>query len=68
MHVVGLNIEKKDMMKIPSNIEFVYHGTHVEYVKDGDPDKPLTPKEKKVCDEFVEYLRNKSRLLWKQQQ
>lgn len=55
-------------MKIPSNIELVYHGIHVEYVKDGDPDKPLTPKEKKVCDEFVEYIRNKCRLLWEQKQ
>lgn len=54
-------------MKIPSNIELVYHGTYVEYVKDGDPDKPLTPKEKIICDKFVEYIRNKSRLQWEQQ-
>ena len=38
------------------NIEFVYHGTWVEYVKDGDPDKPLTPSEKKLCDEIVERI------------
>jgi hypothetical protein len=68
VHVGGLNLKKKDMMKIPSNIELVYHGTYVEYVKDGDPDKPLTPKEKQTCDEFVEYIRNKCRLLWEQQQ
>ena len=40
-------------IKIPRNIEFVYHGTHVEYVKDGNPDKPLTPAEKLLCDEVV---------------
>lgn len=44
-------------MKIPSNIEFVYHGTWVEFVKDGDPNKPLTPQEIKDCNEVVERIR-----------
>ena len=43
-------------IKIPRNIEFVYHGTHVEYVKDGNPDKPLTPAEKLLCDEVVRQI------------
>lgn len=41
---------------IPKGIEFVYHGTWVEYVKDGDPDKPLSPSEKKLCDDIVERI------------
>lgn len=40
-------------IRIPKNIEFIYHGTHVEYVKDNDPLKPLTPSEKLLCDEVV---------------
>ena len=44
------------VIKIPRNIEFVYHGTHVEYVKDGNPDKPLTPAEKLLCDEVVKEI------------
>ena len=43
--------------RIPSNIEFIYHGSWVEYVKDGDPDKPLSPSEKKLCDEIVERIK-----------
>ena len=27
-----------------------------EYVKDNDPDKPLTPAEKLLCDEVVEQI------------
>lgn len=45
------------MLSIPSNIELVYHGTHVEYIKDNDPNKPLTPKEKKICDKMVERIK-----------
>lgn len=40
-------------IRLPQNIEFVYHGNSVEYVKDGNPDKPLTPAEKLLCDEVV---------------
>ena len=43
-------------IRIPKNIELVYHGSHVEYVKDNDPDKPLTPAEKLLCDEVVEQI------------
>ena len=40
-------------IRIPKNIEFVYHGSYIEYVKDNDPDKPLTLAEKLLCDEVV---------------
>lgn len=40
-------------IRLPKNIEFVYHGNSVEYVKDGNPDKPLTLSEKLLCDEVV---------------
>lgn len=43
-------------IRIPKNIEFVYHGSYIEYVKDNDPNKPLTPKEKKACDEVVKHI------------
>ena len=43
-------------IRIPKNIEFVYHGNSVEYVKDNDPDKPLTPAEKLLCDEVVKEI------------
>ena len=43
-------------IKIPRNIEFVYHGSYVEYIKDNDPDKPLTPAEKLLCDEVVRQI------------
>ena len=41
------------VIKPPKNIEFIYHGSYVEYVKDGNPDKPLTLSEKLLCDEVV---------------
>lgn len=40
-------------IRIPKNIEFVYHEDSIEYVKDNDPLKPLTPSEKLLCDEVV---------------
>ena len=43
-------------IRIPKNIELVYHGSHVEYVKDNAPDKPLTPAEKLLCDEVVRQI------------
>lgn len=53
------------MLIAPKNIEFVYHGSWVEYIKDGDPGKPLTPSEKRMCDEIVEdivKLKNKKNM------
>lgn len=41
------------VVEIPKNIEFIYHEDSIEYVKDNDPDKLLTPHEKRVCDEAV---------------
>lgn len=41
------------MLTMPKNIELYYYADHVEYVKDGDPNKPLTPAEKNRCDEVV---------------
>ena len=39
------------------NIEFIYHGSYIEYVKDGNPNKPPTPSEIKACDEIVERIK-----------
>jgi hypothetical protein len=44
------------VIKIPRNIEFIYHGDSIEYVKDNDPLKPLTPSEKLLCDEVVKEI------------
>lgn len=41
------------VIKPPKNIELVYHGDSVEYIKDNDPGKPLTLAEKLLCDEVV---------------
>lgn len=41
------------MIAIPANIELIYHGSYVEFVKDGDPNKPLSPDEKHACDAMV---------------
>jgi hypothetical protein len=41
------------MLTMPKNIELYYYADHIEYVKDGDPNKPLTPAEKNRCDEVV---------------
>lgn len=49
-------------IKIPRNIEFVYHGSHVEYVKDGNPNKPLTLAEKLLCDEVVRQISELSKV------
>ena len=42
------------------NIEFVYHLDHIEYVKDGDPRKPLTMKEREICDRIVESIKRRT--------
>lgn len=47
---------RRGYIEKPRNIEFVYYGSWVEYVKDGDPSKPLTPSEKELCDEIVERI------------
>lgn len=47
---------RRGYIEKPRNIEFVYHLDHIEYVKDGDPSKPLTPSEKELCDEIVERI------------
>ena len=44
------------VIKPPKNIELVYHGDSVEYIKDNDPDKPLTLAEKLLCDEVVRQI------------
>lgn len=41
------------MIQVPKNIELIYYADHIEFVKDGNPSKPLTLAEKLLCDEVV---------------
>ena len=44
------------MIQVPKNIELIYYADHIEFVKDGNPSKPLSPKERKICDKVVEVI------------
>lgn len=48
-------------LRLPTGIELYYHGDHVEFVKDGNPKKPLTPSERQQCDEVVEAISQMAR-------
>lgn len=44
------------ILKLPPGIELYYHAHGVEYVKDGDRSKPLSPSERRQCDEVVRLI------------